>query len=215
MSIARAEAELRELQEKIELYQSLIINAQARAADLRTYIRIAAELGDGGVDRSAEAAGDRAASREAGATSGESRRGDDANKAARARALSVEAVTNKGEAMLTRDLVDLLAARGLTFGRGNPKRATGDLSGILGREPLLENPGRSVGWVLKAWDGAHSAAEAERRRQAAANLFAAPGREAGDDTEGTIPDAADGQLGNREPKTSEPEPDKIPRQAAE
>ena len=85
MSIAKAEGELLGLEEKIAAYQEFIENARARAADLRTYIRIAAELGGDVVDRSKETASTSAVSREVGAASGESSRGDDANKAARAR----------------------------------------------------------------------------------------------------------------------------------
>lgn len=179
MSIAKAQAEMRELREKIEAHQSFIANAEARIADLGIYVRIASELGEGHANAAREGTPKAAVNRESG-------RSREANKAGRARAMSVEAVIKAGHAMLTRDLVELLKPYGLTFGYGNPQLATAELSGILKRESRLRNAGRSVGWILADWNGAHGADEAHRR-QAAADSSPRAGRESLDVPEDAAP----------------------------
>jgi hypothetical protein len=135
MSIARAEAELTILKGEFERARVRYVELQQRITKIQNYIDVAREFESTGVDSPRENPSERRSRIPQGGIGAQAIR------------LAVEMVQERGKPIPTKELVDLMKARGLDVGGNNPITT---LSSYLSRAPEL-SADRSRGWSLTGW----------------------------------------------------------------
>jgi hypothetical protein len=132
MSIARAEAELTILKGEFERTRLRYVELQQRITKVQNYIDVAREFESATIDSSRENLPEKRTRIPQGGIG------------AKAIRLAVEMIRERSQPIPTRELVDMMRARGLDVGGGNPVTT---LSSYLSRAPEL-SANRSRGWSL-------------------------------------------------------------------
>jgi hypothetical protein len=146
MSSAKAQAALAQVKQQLANLERQIEVARGRASRYRVYIEVEQELA--GVSAPKAGEDTERGGREGAPTSTEGIPRPEGKKALVWQAAE-EIVRSHGSAMKPAELVERLANRGIVISE-DPKRATGDLSGLLKKHPTLF-PSRKHGWRLRDW----------------------------------------------------------------
>lgn len=138
MAIEQARTDLARLQAEIKRLETQLVSARERAEKVAHYIEMA-ELYSSGTGVVASVTRTRG------------------GKSAAAAEIVAEILSQRGHPIKTRELLEELRARGVTFDTPNPVT---NLSSALSRSPLLIGS-RAEGWSLREWKDDPSVSHAE------------------------------------------------------
>lgn len=148
MSMERALADLAQLDAEAQRARNRLAEIDEQAGRLRTYVAVAREY-----ERTESGRTTPTPSPTPRPTTGASGEGTLSRRTAD---MAVGFIEAKGQPIHTRDLLALMAARGVSVGGSNP---VANLSGFLSRDKARLVSSRTYGWSLRKWGNATSLAD--------------------------------------------------------